>query len=70
MVAPVEPNLTQLMTDREEWILTNHQTPDKPFPPLPWGDGRGEVPRGDSGAKENAVELAAARRGTGRRPRM
>ncbi len=43
---------------------TNHS------PRLPLGDGRGEVPGGDLGAKKNAVELAAARRGPGRQPRL
>ena len=40
------------------------------IPPAPLGDGRGEVPGGDLGAKGYAVELAAARRGPGRQPRM
>ena len=38
------------------------------IPPAPLGDGRGEVPGGDFGAKENGVELAAARRGPGGSP--
>ena len=39
-------------------------------PPATLGDGRGEVPGGDLGAKENAVERASARRGVGRQPRL
>ena len=46
---------------------------DEPFPPPRPGRGDGsgaEVPGGDLGAKGYAVELAAARRGPGRQPRM
>ena len=39
-------------------------------PPAPRGDGRGEVPGGDLGASPMAVELATARRGAGRQPRL
>ena len=50
--------------------ITQPQPARPTIPPATLGDGRGEVPGGDLGAKENAVELAAARRGPGRRPRL
>ena len=41
----------------------------KHSPRLPWGDGSGRSPRRGFRGAEFAVELAAARRGPGRRPR-
>jgi hypothetical protein len=50
-------------------LLWTPNRQDKPFPPpRPGATGVGEVPWGILG--ENGVELAAARRGPGRRPRM
>jgi len=37
-------------------------------PPLPWGDGRGEVPGGDLGAKPISGQAGSAWQGLGRQP--
>ena len=49
---------------------SNPNRQDQPFPPLSGETGKAKSPGGDLGAKGYAVELAAARRGVGRQPRM
>ena len=75
VAAPVEPVHNHLMTDREEKAPTRNPNrhpnrQHKPFPPLSGETGKAKSPGGDLGAKGYAVELAAARRGVGRQPRM